>query len=497
MAHLKIPKVLKKSTPKAYTSQYNAQAGVVIPKKVICALYDYRSEAPYQLSFHTGDFFHVIGNEDDDDWWEATNPMTKVRGIVPASYFEVIEKSQNGGPNDSNSRNNRLRKKSDAQPTLLGRVLYDFESQSPEELSTEAGDHVIIVGQSNAEWLIAKPIGKLGGLGLVPSSYVEIKDARTGQPIVNISQFLENQSTHDHERRNDTSFHEKSKVSGVSIDTSCALRPNHSQISSESPSPREQAIRAGVSTYFNQNDCYYFEVQISLLDGHNRVLYKLYEDFYDFHISLLKNYPREAGSAGQYRIIPYMPGPVNFVDEAITIRRCHELNIYVKQLFGLPKYIQESNVLREFFGLEEPGEDEANVARKRVISNRRPSHDDAEVPDQCKRTTNSSTSSNTSMNSAVPSMESTSPATPVSLADAAPKIATSTKIKIQYREDLIAIRVSSGITFDALRSKIAERLANNSIALSYRSGPSDMISLNSQQDLCNAWNQGRLFIYAS
>ncbi|ORY07857.1 Phox-like protein [Basidiobolus meristosporus CBS 931.73] len=424
MAHLKIPKPSKKVSPQAYLSNYTTQAGVLIPKRVICALYDYRSEAPYQLSFRAGDYFHVIGNENDEHWWEATNPMTKVRGMVPASYFEIVEKKKNGGTHDYNSSNKR--NNAGTQPAFLGRVLYDFESQSPEELSAVAGEHIIIVGQSNPGWLIAKPIGKLGGLGLVPSSYVEIKDARTGQPI----------------RAGDV----RTRANGVNIDTS--MVPRSSDPSSEALSPREQAIRAGVSTYFLQNDCYYFEVQISLLDGHNRVLYKLYEDFYDFHVSLLKTYPREAGSAGQYRIIPFMPGPVNFVDEAITIRRCHELNIYVKQLFGLPKYIQESKIVREFFGLEEPGEDEANVARKRVISNRRPSHDDAEI-------------------------------------------------KIQYRDDLIAIRVSSGITLNALRSKISERLGKSSVTLSYRSRNNDPVRLNSQQDLHDAWSQGKLYIYAS
>ncbi|KAK9762660.1 bud emergence protein 1 [Basidiobolus ranarum] len=514
MAHVNIHNVLEKAPSKAYTSQYSNRVGVIIPKKVIRALHNFHSETPYQLSFQKGDFFHVIGNEEDNHWWEATNPMTQVRGMVPVSYFEVIDKKKISGSSDSKTspRVNRPRNSSNAQPAILGHVLYDFESQSPEELSAEAGDHVIIVGKSNNEWLIAKHIGKLGGLGLLPSSYVEIKDARTGLPIVNINEFLEGMlpgsNTNKHtpvvEQKNEVRFHEKAKVNGVSIDTSFALRPNNSQTSIEGLSPREQATRAGVSTYFKQDECYYFEVQITLLDGHNRVLYKLYEDFYDFHVALLKAYPKEAGSAGQYRIIPYMPGPVTLIDESITIRRCHELNIYVKQLFGLPKYIQESKVLREFFGLEEPGEDEANVARKRIVSNRRPSQDDAEVPDQNKRTTSSSTSSDTSISSAVPSIESVStplsdiePFTPVSMVESNSEMATLIKVKIQYEEDLIAIRVPSCITYDALHSKIAERLEKHSVSLRYRSGSSDYVNLNSQRELQNAWSNGKLFVYAS
>lgn len=64
------------------------------PKKVIRALEDYRSQTPRELSFTKGDFFHVVNESDSGaGWYEANNPMTGARGLVPKSKFEVFNKS--------------------------------------------------------------------------------------------------------------------------------------------------------------------------------------------------------------------------------------------------------------------------------------------------------------------------------------------------------------------------------------------------------------------
>ncbi|KAF9283591.1 bud emergence protein 1, partial [Mortierella antarctica] len=53
------------------------------PRKVIKALYDYKSQQAEELSFAVGEFLFVVGNEDDEDWFEASNPITGERGFVP------------------------------------------------------------------------------------------------------------------------------------------------------------------------------------------------------------------------------------------------------------------------------------------------------------------------------------------------------------------------------------------------------------------------------
>jgi bud emergence protein 1 len=42
-----------------------------------------------------------------------------------------------------------------------------------------------VIAQSNPEWFVAKPIGRLGGPGLIPVSFVEIRDMTTDTAVSN------------------------------------------------------------------------------------------------------------------------------------------------------------------------------------------------------------------------------------------------------------------------------------------------------------------------
>jgi bud emergence protein 1 len=68
-------------------------AAIAPPQKVIRATSAYRSPTPQQLSFQKGDFFHVIREVNEaGSWYEAHNPMTGARGLVPKSMFEAFNK---------------------------------------------------------------------------------------------------------------------------------------------------------------------------------------------------------------------------------------------------------------------------------------------------------------------------------------------------------------------------------------------------------------------
>lgn len=69
---------------------------------------------------------------------------------------------------------------------VYGMVQYDFNAERPDELDAKAGEHIIIIAQSNPEWFVAKPIGRLGGPGLIPVSFIEIKDAATGEVVTDV-----------------------------------------------------------------------------------------------------------------------------------------------------------------------------------------------------------------------------------------------------------------------------------------------------------------------
>lgn len=180
--------------------------------KVIKALYDYSPDPnrPEELGFHKGDFFHVISRENDEDWYEACNPLIpSARGLVPVSYFDIIGKTErestgsNGsamasagnpkisGPslisvngNDAMKSPNHTRNSSMSKGAMVyGIVMYDFNAERPDELDAKAGEAIIVIAQSNPEWFVAKPIGRLGGPGLIPVSFIEIRDMVTGRAV--------------------------------------------------------------------------------------------------------------------------------------------------------------------------------------------------------------------------------------------------------------------------------------------------------------------------
>ncbi len=183
--------------------------------KVIKALYDRvpDEQNTQQLAFHKGDFFHVISREDDPNWYEACNPLIpSARGLVPVSYFEVIGKTEpqstesatSGGTDDdtqhdsgysetgAQSRQDLGATGREARLSSIGKgsgamvygvVQYDFNAERSDELEAKAGESIVVTAQSNPEWFVAKPIGRLGGPGLIPASYVEIRDTLTGKPV--------------------------------------------------------------------------------------------------------------------------------------------------------------------------------------------------------------------------------------------------------------------------------------------------------------------------
>jgi bud emergence protein 1 len=73
-----------------------AQA-VIPPNKVIRASADHRSTAATELSFKKGDFFYVVKevNGGITPYYEAHNPLTGARGLVPRTLFEELVKGNN------------------------------------------------------------------------------------------------------------------------------------------------------------------------------------------------------------------------------------------------------------------------------------------------------------------------------------------------------------------------------------------------------------------
>ncbi|ONH67441.1 Bud emergence protein 1 [Cyberlindnera fabianii] len=366
------------------------------PKKVIKALFDYKPQGPGELEFSKGDFFHVIGNEDDPEWYEACDPKKNIRGMVPVPYFEVFGKTRPitpGAPTSTAHRSSPQSKKlsTDSMPTsvsskgssgsaLYAIVLYEFKAERSDELDVNAGENIILCAHHNYEWFIAKPIDRLGGPGLVPVSYVSVIDILTGQSTGNdvIDDITSANLPTVDEWKNKNAKYKASSIPLGNVDenfgtpgmasrtTSHYQERASSRLSNLNPRAASQATMdmdvevdnstpyvtdAAVDAFHVDNGRYWFHVRCELSNGEQRSLCRYYEDFYDFQIRLLELFPAEAGRSSQNhkRILPFIPGPLTYVTDKITKKRQIDLNDYVKELIELPAYISHSQYLKFFY----------------------------------------------------------------------------------------------------------------------------------------------------
>ncbi|ORX68995.1 hypothetical protein DL89DRAFT_169181 [Linderina pennispora] len=64
------------------------------PRCIIRSTHSYHAQTAKELSFEKGEFFHVVERENDPVWFDACNPLTGRRGLVPVALFEVMETRQ-------------------------------------------------------------------------------------------------------------------------------------------------------------------------------------------------------------------------------------------------------------------------------------------------------------------------------------------------------------------------------------------------------------------
>lgn len=288
--------------------------------------------------------------------------------------------------------------------TFYAVVLHDFAAERADELEAKAGDAVTVVAQSNREWFVAKPIGKLGRPGLIPVSFVEIRDPTTGQAVQDINVLIDGGALPAVEewKRQIMTYKANSISLGVLDDAATPQTASFASAGKRLTSGKEPAVRvqaptpshihlphhqhspsvahssysdllpegilisAEVTLFHYESDEYWFRVtalyqpygQDTLPPSQQLVLFRSYNDFYDFQVQLLDTFPLEAGRDGADRILPYMPGPVPHVDAEISATRRQELDEYLHLLASLrfsARHVLEHRLIREFLALK-PGD---------------------------------------------------------------------------------------------------------------------------------------------
>ncbi|KIY45959.1 hypothetical protein FISHEDRAFT_76193 [Fistulina hepatica ATCC 64428] len=381
------------STPVPLPNVSKPSSAIIPPQKVIRAVTTYRSQAPQELSFKKGDFFHVVAEIEQQgvNWYEAHNPITGARGLVHRDMFEEFMKS-------SHRTSMPVQKKN---AVFYAIVMHDFQAERPDELEAKRGDPITVVAQSNREWFVAKPIGRLGRPGLIPVSFVEVHDPATGRPVPDVDALLDRGDLPKVEewKREVFNYKQSSITLGV-IDSpntrgsvpNSPYAPQHppsqplqQQSPPQQPDPEPELVQrpptpdclpegillsADCVSFHYEMEQYWFRVDAifqpypepnaPLPPARQLILFRVYEDFYDLQITLLNAFPKEAGrDVPKARILPFMPGPSEDVDDKLTATRRGELDVYLHQLCDLSRsgarYILEDRITREFLA-SKPGD---------------------------------------------------------------------------------------------------------------------------------------------
>ncbi|KAG1780331.1 hypothetical protein EV702DRAFT_773880 [Suillus placidus] len=375
---------LEISTPLPLPSVSKPQNASLPPQKVIRAIAQYRPQGPQQLPFQKGDFFYVTGNvETQGDWYDAHNPVTGARGLVPKSMFEEFCKSPavrtssiSVAVNSPTLPSPTSPPRSPKAPAYFAIVLHDFIAERADELDAKSGDCISVVAQSNREWFVAKPIGRLGRPGLIPASFVEVRNPTTNLPVEDVNALIDSGDLPGVEEWKKAVFNYKANSISLGVIEEPSAQRSSTQPESVPPPrpfspvllPEGILLSADVVSFHNEMDEYWFRTDAiyqpydphdpqTLPKAKQLVLFRVYHDFFDFQVNLLQAFPREAGrEPGSVRILPFMPGPAENVDDEITAARREELDEYLHKLCALntvgASYILEHQLVREFLSLK-------------------------------------------------------------------------------------------------------------------------------------------------
>ncbi|KAJ7283460.1 hypothetical protein C8J57DRAFT_1292630 [Mycena rebaudengoi] len=408
------------SAPAPLPSVSKPPSAILPPQKVIRALSTYRPQAPQELPFKKGDFFYVLprcrcpgklvrGPQSGLRCSGSLFPRICLRSLTKTPLLSEqptpqVRASCVRHNNSSSSNLPRLNlppnHKSSTQSFYTTSLRNARTSSMPNE-GTQSPSLPNRIG--NGSWQNPSAVLAVPALFLCLSS--RYTDPSTGKAIPDVNALMDRGDLPKVEDWKRAMFNYKQNSIALGVIDSPAGRdsmpnspftpqysPPEPAINIQGPSPHEQAypnnvsipppldgpdilpdgilLSADVVSFHYEMDEYWFRIDAvfqpyaspnaPLPPSKTLILFRVYNDFYDFQVSLLNTFPREAGREPPHpRMLPYMPGPAQDVDDALTATRRNELDEYVHSLCDLnssgAKYILEHQVVREFLALK-PGD---------------------------------------------------------------------------------------------------------------------------------------------
>eukprot|EP00834_Sanchytrium_tribonematis_P007910 NODE_803_length_3808_cov_1.057381.p1 type:complete len:487 gc:universal NODE_803_length_3808_cov_1.057381:2878-1418(-) len=439
-----------------FKKHQNASPKVKYP---VTALKSYTANNRHEISFKEGDQLMVV-DDSQNSFYQVYDPTTKAMGLVEKSYFtkQVVQRLT----------------------PLFAISLFDFAAETPDELALLENEQIMLISKVNEEWYLAKAMNRIA-TGLVPVTYVEVRDPKTGRilethevtlpsidewklqnkkfqekaiplgkrkiqsaPVISAINNVEKQTgdkylsmpeDHDKAPRRDARDEELEKVDEVDDD--------------DEKEKLGYILEAKVPTYIlNSLSQYEFIVHCTRETGEYTLL-REYEDFFNLHLNLLQGFPEAAGRNNKKRIIPFLAGPVETVTKEVTERRVGDLDIYMKELLQLPLEISFSPQVRAFFRLR-PNDKSGGIIPKHQNKDQIIHNFQSDDRDDTKSSTGKLSIPDPSDLRNLDATTTTSTGT---------RNAMSLKIKIIKGDDVIAIRCNpESLTFKSLVKKILEKL---------------------------------------
>ncbi|KAJ3009954.1 bud emergence protein 1 [Thoreauomyces humboldtii] len=355
------------------------------PKMVIRAIRDYKAQFINELEFRRGDFFFVI-HALDDFYYEVMDPVKRVRGLVPRSHFDTLDKVGASATPKAAAKPEFRPPKEQARPSAQ-------PEQQPDRYHSRAAE----AREPDADYDYHRPS--------------HVSAAPTASTTTNYDDYKHQSaythaSDHDHSDAASSATH-SSAYSSVDEPTPLRSPPlsphsptrrihpqHHSQQEQRLPPVRDQSVRkaslpsimspgmgGGGGTRVGmggqlpvpvtarvQNDellqdgRFQYTVELHLSDDTSRVLHRSWDDFYTMHVSLLTQYDAQAGrTLDTPRVIPFLPpaparaklnaplpAPMSPSEQG---RRRDALDTYLSDLVQLPAPIRQSAPLNRFFML--------------------------------------------------------------------------------------------------------------------------------------------------
>ncbi|KAJ3386564.1 bud emergence protein 1 [Entophlyctis sp. JEL0112] len=322
------------------------------------------AENPEELSYKFGDFFYVI--RENSSFYEVSNPLTQVTGLVPKYHFASLEKS--------------------AQAFAEMRAVDETRSGLQAQPANLQGDSYLATPSKTSNGSIPMPsrseFEKTQNLE-VPTGFASSSPLRTGNATSPVT--FDSKPDFSPPKRGVSRSRERKNMSNNDLRQTAVKSPDLSLKIVTATQPQQQQqdlaqmiclpskikhLRIQTHLLFPLDNHYYYKIEYVFERPGNvrNTIYRTHEDFWSLQVYLLNSFPHESGrQKGSQRLIPFLPilsvGETNAGEEAARVQK--RLECYLRELLHSPLPIINSSAVARFFTLRTlPGvvEDVSNVA---------------------------------------------------------------------------------------------------------------------------------------